>query len=110
MHQLHADVRCTAWMHDLLNMVQLDMLVVDPRERKMSNVLMNNLRTMDQKCQNDDRYCTNSVARPATGRRQTGMLAQLNHVAQKHVKDMENNLKVHGKDKEVKRVTLQPPR
>lgn len=102
-------------MHELLNMVELNMLVVDPRDRKMSNVLMADLRSMDHKCQTDEHYCLTSVARQAVGKRRTGMLAQLNDTAMKNVQDTSglNNLRVHREDrapvKELKRVTLRPP-
>lgn len=113
MHELHADVHCTAWMHDLLDLVELNMLVVDPTQRKTSNVLTTNLRSMDGKCQTDERYCLKPVARKAVERRHTGMLAQLNDAARKNVQNALNNLEVHPEDRapveELKRLTLRPP-
>ncbi|KAJ4392333.1 hypothetical protein N0V93_005959 [Gnomoniopsis smithogilvyi] len=84
--ELHADAHCTDWMHDLLNMIEQDMLMVDPREWKDSSDLLKELRLMDTSCQKNDRYCLHSAVRQSVRRKQTSLLAQLNDVAKMNIR------------------------
>jgi hypothetical protein len=55
---LHQHPRCTEYFHELLNLIQEDMLVVDSNERKTCEVVWRTLRRMRNRCHMDEEYAS----------------------------------------------------
>ncbi|KAF1850768.1 uncharacterized protein K460DRAFT_274684, partial [Cucurbitaria berberidis CBS 394.84] len=53
---LHRNPKCTVYLHEFLNMIQNDMLVVESSERKQCASIWNRLDSMTRKCHQDEDY------------------------------------------------------
>lgn len=100
MSELHNDPLCSQWVHDLLDLIESDMLVVLSKEhtRKSSQLLLDKLRDMDNRAQSSEQYSTGPAPQDRTPywRPQVGTIAELNEAAQKHVFD--NGTVTHKSD------------
>ncbi|KAG6368270.1 hypothetical protein INS49_002473 [Diaporthe citri] len=98
--ELHDDPYCSRWVHDLLDLVENDMLVVlsKTHKRKTSQFLLHKLRAMDDKVQSSAGYSTGPAPQSRTPywRPQVGTFAELNEVAQKYV--LEHGVRTHESD------------
>lgn len=68
---MRADTKCTAFIHEFLDLVQDHMLIVNPKERMSCKGVQEKLGKMLQRCQSDEDYAVRPVAgrtRPLTYR------------------------------------------
>jgi len=56
MSELHRDGKCTQYFHDLLYLIEEDMMVLRAQDRVTSRGLSQKLREMDWKVQQDESY------------------------------------------------------
>lgn len=86
MIELHRHSKCTPWVHDLLDLIEQDMLVIlsSDQQRKSSSELVKRLQEMDQKMSSTT-YSSKPKIRLTTGTRPSGVLAELNETSQRHV-------------------------
>ena len=82
-NDLHNDERCTQYIHDFLDVIENDMLVVlsADRQRKRSPVLLGKLNDMHQKCLTNAEYCLEKIPIKRLYRTPTGTEARLNATA-----------------------------
>jgi hypothetical protein len=76
---LHNHPNCTDYIHNLLDIIEKDMLVVlsTDQGRERSPVLLNKLTSMHQNCINDANYCSEKTPRRRLFRAPTGTIARL---------------------------------
>ncbi|KAI0172132.1 kinase-like domain-containing protein [Hypoxylon sp. FL1284] len=74
---LHSHKHCTQFVHDFLDMIEEQMLIVETTERKRSRTkaLLERLKTFNDGCKNEA-YCVNAVPRPALSERGTPIIAE----------------------------------
>lgn len=94
---LHNHPKCTDFVHDLLNIIEKDMMVVlsVDRQRKRSPDLLKKLNDMNQKCLDDVDYCMKKTPFRRMFRAPTGTQAPLNENAMKMAKKMQGRLSTH---------------
>ncbi|KAK7735810.1 hypothetical protein SLS63_003770 [Diaporthe eres] len=89
--ELHDEPYCSKWVHDLLDLVENDMLVVlsTTHTRKTAKTLLDKLRDMDEKVQSSSQYSTGRAPQNRTPywRPQVGTTAELNEAAHQNVVD-----------------------
>jgi hypothetical protein len=80
---LHNLPNCTKYIHDLLDMIENDMLIVlsVDRKRERAPVLLKKLDEMNQKCIDDVEYCMKKAPSKRMFRAPAGTEARLNENA-----------------------------
>jgi hypothetical protein len=63
MKKLHLHPKCTQYFHELLDMIQEDMIVVRARDRISSGQLHRKLSVLDEKLRQDEEYCMSAYSR-----------------------------------------------
>ncbi|KAI0199921.1 kinase-like domain-containing protein [Astrocystis sublimbata] len=64
--EAHSNPRCTQYLHDFLDIIEGEMLVVEPKERIKCRSLHHTLNTMFEKCQSGEDYAMKASPRPET--------------------------------------------
>jgi hypothetical protein len=88
--ELHEHHKCTLFLHDLLDMIQHNMLVIKSNERKPCAGIYAALDEMLRKCQDDKDYATSPnpwcfSKRPALHSVQLGMTPDAEEVIEKNL-------------------------
>jgi hypothetical protein len=85
---LHNHPNCTDYIHELLEIIEKDMMIVlsVDRERKRSPELLKKLDHMNQKCKDDVDYCMKKTPTRRTFQAPIGTEARLSENAMKMVK------------------------
>lgn len=66
-NQLHSHDRCSQAIHDLLDLVMTDLIVIDSEDRIPSTLLSGEMKSLLDKAQKDEQYLLKPVPRPQTG-------------------------------------------
>lgn len=99
--ELHGDPNCTEWMHDLLQIIEEDMLVVlsvEGNQRKSSADLLKKMLMMDARCRTEESYCLRGYRDPRVWEQSVGTLAELNDEGKRHIDQTKHQLRVHRPD------------
>lgn len=100
MNELHDAPKCTPWIHDLLDLIEKDMLLVlsSGNTRKDAPYLLAKLREMDSRAQSSASYCVDRKPqnRLSVWTKPPGVLSELSHAAQRHVKEVKPSMDIYN--------------
>jgi hypothetical protein len=95
--RLHNDPNCSQFIHDALDIIEKEMLVVlsQDRKRSSSKELRLKLQDIHSKCLGSEDYCTKGVPKPRLFRAATAVLVPLNETAEKTIEEYHTVLPTH---------------
>lgn len=108
--KLHGQSTCSQFIHDVLNIIEKNMLVVlsQSRTRSSSKDLRKEFQTIYEQCLDDEEYCLKGVPQPRLFRAATAVEVPLNKTARTTIEDYGIVLPPHGTNERAPRKSMLP--